>query len=293
MAKVIINDYNLDFVDLFADAQAYDDEDDGEIEKQITGILFGTDDEGNEYIQFKVEFDSSSTSYLRYIFRSGGIEKYASSNGSTNWTKITTFHATSARFGSVELSDSYTATGSAAAGLAPSQKALKDGLATRAAVNHASSATTYGIGTASYYGHVKLSNNYAATGAAASGLAPSQKALSDGLATKAASTINDVSTPSVTWATEGGVHSSNNSVRRSGNIVEVSTVLITSPSASGNVITGLPAPANGGFYMIFTPYDGSTPFAFQLTSAGVLKRSGTNATSNKEVDIHFTYITNA
>lgn len=168
---------------------------------------------------------------------------------------------------------------------------INTNLAAKAPTNHASTSTTYGIGTASNYGHVKISDNYNATGAAASGLVPSQKALNDGLATKAESSIIDVSTPSVTWATDGGVHSNNN-VRRSGKIVEVNTVLITSSNSNGNVITGLPTPANGGFYMNIVPYGGGAPFGFQLTATGVFKRSGTNTIEQKECDIHFTYIAN-
>ena len=46
--------------------------------------------------------------------------------------------------------------------------------------NHASTATTYGLGTASNYGHVKLSDSYISSGGAASnGVAASSKALVD------------------------------------------------------------------------------------------------------------------
>jgi hypothetical protein len=58
-------------------------------------------------------------------------------------------------------------------------------LANTAPTNHASTETTYGIGTSTKYGHVKISDSYTATNSADSGLVPSQKALYDGLATKA------------------------------------------------------------------------------------------------------------
>jgi hypothetical protein len=48
----------------------------------------------------------------------------------------------------------------------------------KAPTNHASSATTYGQGNASFFGHVKLSDTYTSNiGAAANGIAASQKAL--------------------------------------------------------------------------------------------------------------------
>ncbi len=57
---------------------------------------------------------------------------------------------------------------------------VKTALDAKAPTSHASSATTYGIGNASNYGHVKLSDTYNSNvGAAANGLAASQKALFD------------------------------------------------------------------------------------------------------------------
>lgn len=50
----------------------------------------------------------------------------------------------------------------------------------KAPVNHVSSATTYGVGNAACYGHVKLSDTYSSSvGAAADGVAASQKAVYD------------------------------------------------------------------------------------------------------------------
>lgn len=51
----------------------------------------------------------------------------------------------------------------------------------RAPVSHASTATTYGIGTSGNYGHVKLSDSTSSTSAASSGIAASPKAVKDAL----------------------------------------------------------------------------------------------------------------
>ena len=86
-------------------------------------------------------------------------------------------------YGHVKLSDTYTTSVSganAAGGVGASQNALYNAYANRAPINHATTATTYGMGTASNYGHVKLSDTYASkvtNGAAANGLAASQNAL--------------------------------------------------------------------------------------------------------------------
>lgn len=59
---------------------------------------------------------------------------------------------------------------------------VKTALAAKAPTSHASSATTYGKGTSSAYGHVKLSDSTTATTAAASGgTAATPKAVSDAL----------------------------------------------------------------------------------------------------------------
>ena len=67
---------------------------------------------------------------------------------------------------------------------APQGKALQDKITKLNSdifpKNHASTATTYGLGTASNYGHVKLSDSYISSGGAASnGVAASSKALVD------------------------------------------------------------------------------------------------------------------
>ena len=71
---------------------------------------------------------------------------------------------TSSNYGHVKLSDSTSSSSNASAGVAASPKAVNDARAAlqtavsgKAPTSHASSATTYGVGTTGAYGHVKLS----------------------------------------------------------------------------------------------------------------------------------------
>jgi hypothetical protein len=108
------------------------------------------------------------------------ISKYLSSLSSADSTK-----GTASVYGHVKLSDSYTSSGGAASSsVAASSAAIYNAYTAlnnaKAPNNHASTATTYGIGTASNYGHVKLSDTYdssVSSGAAANGMAASQNAL--------------------------------------------------------------------------------------------------------------------
>lgn len=95
--------------------------------------------------------------------------------------------ATGANYGHVKLSDVYAAAvanGSAQYSIGASQAALYNAYNAldnaKAPNDHAIAVTTYGIGTGSLYGHVKLSDIYdtkVANGAAANALAASQNAL--------------------------------------------------------------------------------------------------------------------
>lgn len=60
---------------------------------------------------------------------------------------------------------------------------LQNNIDGKAPINHASTTTDYGVGNATNYGHVKLSDSYTETtpGTASEGMAASQKALQDGL----------------------------------------------------------------------------------------------------------------
>lgn len=87
---------------------------------------------------------------------------------------------TSANYGHVKLSDATDSTSGTSGGIAATPAAVKsaydlaNGKAPKA---HASTATTYGIGTSSNYGHVKLSDSATSTSAASSGIAASPKAV--------------------------------------------------------------------------------------------------------------------
>ena len=111
----------------------------------------------------------------------------------------TTYGAGNAsNYGHVKLSDNYTSSaGAASSGVGASSKAVADAYAKlnseidkKAPKSHASTATTYGLGNANNYGHVKLSDNYTSSaGAASAGVAASSKAVADAYA-KLNSAIN-------------------------------------------------------------------------------------------------------
>ena len=102
-------------------------------------------------------------------------------------TDTTYGQATGSLYGHVKMSDTYSSkvdNGAAANGLAASQNALYNaysGLNTTKAPNdHASSASTYGKGTASLFGHLKISDTYATAvsgGDVSGGIAASQNAV--------------------------------------------------------------------------------------------------------------------
>lgn len=123
---------------------------------------------------------------------SGNTETAVSGRAPTNHaSETTTYGAASAtQYGHVKLADNYTvgddeSAGSAADAVGASQKAVADAYAAldsaKADKSHASSDTTYGAGTSSNYGHVKLSDTYDSTNGsgADSSVAASQKAVTD------------------------------------------------------------------------------------------------------------------
>lgn len=85
------------------------------------------------------------------------------------------------QFGHVKVSDNYAQSdGTASQSVCASSQAVHNAYANRAPVNHASGDTTYGKGTNSAYGHVKLSDTYSSNaGAASSGVGASGKAVYD------------------------------------------------------------------------------------------------------------------
>ena len=87
--------------------------------------------------------------------------------------------ATASNYGHSKLSDNYTSSaGTAAQSIGASSLAIYNSYANRAPISHASTATTYGVGNANNYGHVKLSDTYnSSVGAAANAIGASQAAL--------------------------------------------------------------------------------------------------------------------
>lgn len=92
---------------------------------------------------------------------------------------------TASKYGHVKVSDNYTTSdGAASDSVAASSKALNDAYTAlnnaKAIEDHASTATTYGVGTGTKYGHLKVSDSHTTSdGAAADGVAASSKAVCD------------------------------------------------------------------------------------------------------------------
>lgn len=87
---------------------------------------------------------------------------------------------TDANYGHLKLSSSTSSTSTTSGGVAATPAAVKaayDLAAGKAPTAHASTATTYGIGTGSNYGHVKLSDSTSSTSAASAGIAASPAAV--------------------------------------------------------------------------------------------------------------------
>ena len=92
----------------------------------------------------------------------------------------TTYGAgTASLYGHVKLSDTANSSLGASNGTAVTPKALADAVSDKAPTSHANSETTYGAGTASLYGHVKLSDTANSSLGVDSGTAVTPKALAD------------------------------------------------------------------------------------------------------------------
>lgn len=118
------------------------------------------------------------------------------SKAQTNHASTATTYGTgtSSNYGHVKLSDSYNSTSGASSGVAATPNAVKavhdlaDGKAPKA---HASTATTYGTGSSTNYGHVKLSASTSSTSGTSSGVAATPSAVKSAydLANKAVTTL--------------------------------------------------------------------------------------------------------
>ena len=117
--------------------------------------------------------------------------------------KAPTYHASSAKtygvggssvYGHVKLSDSHTSASGATSGVAATPSAVKaayDLANGKAPKSHASTATTYGTGSSTDYGHVKLSASTSSTSGTSSGVAATPSAVKSAydLANKAVTTL--------------------------------------------------------------------------------------------------------
>ena len=163
-----------------------------------------TDAKGVVKLEDSVSSTSTSTAATpnsvrtAYVLANGKAPKAHAVNASTYGL------GTSGVYGHVKLSDSTASTSAETAGIAATPKAVKTaydlansantkagtnatdivqlkedvkGIAIKAPISHASSATTYGTGTSSNYGHVKLSDSTSSTSAASAGIAATPKAV--------------------------------------------------------------------------------------------------------------------
>lgn len=134
----------------------------------------------NDYIPF---YDASAGAKRKALFSSVKtflLGAFAPKSHPSN--SASTYGAGNAsQFGHVKVSDNYAQSdGTASQSVCASSQAVHNAYANRAPVNHASADTTYGRGSNSAYGHVKLSDTYTSNpGSASEGMGASGKALND------------------------------------------------------------------------------------------------------------------
>lgn len=169
----------------------------------VTNAPTGIDSETNAIFRLNVENGSDSTDkYIQTIIKNDGTT-YKRGYDGTNWsnwiefassatvsginTRLTTAEADIDNLESSRLK-TY-ASDATAWDTSPTSASTKPvtsggvytGLSEKAPTNHASTATTYGVGNASNYGHVKLNDSYTTSGGAASAaVGASSKAVVDG-----------------------------------------------------------------------------------------------------------------
>ena len=149
---------------------------------------------------------------------------------------------TSSNYGHVRLSDSTSSSSDASSGIVATPKAVKsayDLANSKAPTNHASGNTTYGVGTGTHYGHLKLTDAMTSTLDASSGYASTPKAVTGAydLAESAKSSANNVT----------------NAVKNSANMVTAHNDSVVDVASSESV-TSIPlftAPASGFYFIDF------------------------------------------
>ena len=177
--------------------------------------------------------------------------------GLTN-SKAPTSHASTAttygtgtdtKYGHVKLSDSTSSTSGVSGGIAATPKAVKavnDSLTSnvsslqssingKAPTSHASTATTYGTGTGTNYGHVKLSDSTSSTSGASGGIAATPKAVkavNDSLASNVSSlktAISQKANTTIATTAQNGLMSSTDKSKLNN---------IPTPASGSNYLTG-------------------------------------------------------
>jgi Phage tail fiber repeats len=149
-----------------------------------TGLQM-TDDVANVKIVNNLTTTDSEAALSAAMGKSLNESKAPNNHAST----ITTYGLGNvSNYGHVKLSDSFaTSSGGASEGIGASSKAVVDAYNTlntsisqKAPINHATTATTYGVGNTTNFGHVKLSDNYTSSaGVASTGVGASSAAVAN------------------------------------------------------------------------------------------------------------------
>lgn len=169
----------------------------------VTNAPTGIDSETSAIFRLNVENGSDSTNkYIQTIIKNDGTT-YKRGYDGTNWSSWIEFASSATVSGiNTRLTTAETdidnlessrlktyASDATAWDTSPTSASTKPvtsggvytGLSGKAPTNHASTATTYGVGNASNYGHVKLNDSYTTSGGAASAaVGASSKAVVDG-----------------------------------------------------------------------------------------------------------------
>lgn len=175
-----------------------------------------------------IAFGKLAKAVSSLISHIGDTTSHVSSSDRTNWNSKTSNVGT---ITSVKMNGT-TVSSSGEADLGTVLTAHQD-ISGKAPNNHASTASTYGLGNSSYYGHLKLSDSTSSTSSTGGGVAATPAAVkaaydaSSGKATKATYTATLSSSSWATWSSTGKSQS-----------ITVSGILATDTPVIGIVQTG-------------------------------------------------------
>lgn len=136
---------------------------------------------------FMLKIDNTVAKYVDMAgtftseIRAGQVLDFVYDSTSGRYKALGREVATTSNFGITKLVDATNSTSTSAAATPNSVKAAYDLANGKAPTSHASSSTTYGVGTASNYGHLKLSDSTSSTSSTTSGTAATPKAVKDAL----------------------------------------------------------------------------------------------------------------